>query len=122
MRVLNRYASCLMESNTGLTITNVNTNGQPNKLPSYWRIWKQSSSIASGKSMSVLTLNAILTIFLAPSLSAIATAKSSFKNCSGLPFCSYSTFKKGDLDARQELYRLICEEIWIPARFDRELV
>jgi len=40
---------------------------------------------------------------------------------SGLPFRPYPTFKKADLDARQELYRLICEEIWSPSRFDREL-
>jgi len=42
-------------------------------------------------------------------------------NRSGLPFRAYPTFKKSDLDARQELYRLICEEIWSPSRFDREL-
>jgi Protein of unknown function (DUF1524) len=40
---------------------------------------------------------------------------------SGLPFRPHSTFKKVDLDARQELYRLICEEIWSPSRFDKEL-
>lgn len=40
---------------------------------------------------------------------------------SGLPFRPYPTFKKADLDARQELYRLICEEIWSPTRFDKEL-
>jgi hypothetical protein len=40
---------------------------------------------------------------------------------SGLPFRPHQTFKKADLDARQELYRLICEEIWSPKRFDREL-
>ena len=40
---------------------------------------------------------------------------------SRLPFHSHPTFKKADLDARQELYRLICEEIWSPSRFDREL-
>ena len=40
---------------------------------------------------------------------------------SGLPFRPYPTFKKADLDSRQELYRLICEEIWSPARFDKEL-
>jgi hypothetical protein len=44
-----------------------------------------------------------------------------YKNRSGLPFRPYSTFKKADLDERQELYRLICEEIWSPSRFDREL-
>ncbi len=40
---------------------------------------------------------------------------------SRLPFHSHPTFKKADLDARQELYRLICEEIWSPSRFDKEL-
>jgi len=40
---------------------------------------------------------------------------------SGLPFRPHPTFKKADLDARQELYRLICEEIWSPSRFDKEL-
>jgi uncharacterized protein DUF1524 len=44
-----------------------------------------------------------------------------YKSRSGLPFRSHSTFKKADLDARQELYRRICEEIWSPSRFDREL-
>src|SRR6266496_2173458 len=44
-----------------------------------------------------------------------------YVNHSGLPFRSHLTFKKADLDARQELYRLICEEIWSPSRFDREL-
>jgi uncharacterized protein with ParB-like and HNH nuclease domain len=42
-------------------------------------------------------------------------------NRSGLPFHSYPTFKKADIDSRQELYRLICEEIWSPSRFDKEL-
>ena len=41
---------------------------------------------------------------------------------SGLPFKPHSTFNKADLDERQHLYRLICEEIWSPSRFDRELV
>ena len=40
---------------------------------------------------------------------------------SGLPFRPYPTFKKAELEARQELYRLICEEIWGPSRFDKEL-
>lgn len=38
-----------------------------------------------------------------------------------LPFRPYATFSKADLDARQHLYRLLCEEIWSPARFDKEL-
>ncbi|GAC1360285.1 MAG: DUF262 domain-containing protein [Ktedonobacteraceae bacterium] len=44
-----------------------------------------------------------------------------YKNYSGLPFQAHDTFKKADLDARQELYRQLCEEIWSPARFDKEL-
>ncbi|HCI81792.1 MAG TPA: hypothetical protein DHW02_19120 [Ktedonobacter sp.] len=40
---------------------------------------------------------------------------------SGLPFRPHETFKKADLDERQKLYQLICEEIWSPARFDKEL-
>lgn len=40
---------------------------------------------------------------------------------SGLPFKSHAEFKKTDLDARQNLYRRICEEIWSPDRFEREL-
>jgi len=44
-----------------------------------------------------------------------------FINRSGLPFKPHPTFKKADLDDRQQLYRLICEEIWSPSRFDREL-
>lgn len=35
---------------------------------------------------------------------------------SHLPFQSYSAFKKADLEARQELYRAICKEIWDPDR------
>ena len=42
-----------------------------------------------------------------------------YKNRSELPFRAHDTFKKADLDARQELYRLLCEEIWSPARFDK---
>ncbi len=41
---------------------------------------------------------------------------------SGLPFKPHPTFKKADLDDRQHLYQLICEEIWSPSRFDKELV
>ena len=40
---------------------------------------------------------------------------------SGLPFIPHEIFKKADLDERQKLYQLICEEIWSPARFDKEL-
>lgn len=42
---------------------------------------------------------------------------------SGLPFHSYPhTFKKADLDERQYLYQRLCEEIWNPERFQRELL
>jgi len=40
---------------------------------------------------------------------------------SGLPFSPHAQFKKADLDERQNLYRRICEEIWSPARLEREL-
>jgi hypothetical protein len=39
---------------------------------------------------------------------------------SGLPFRGYSEFKKADLDARQELYRKLAEQIWSPERLARE--
>ena len=45
-----------------------------------------------------------------------------YKKQSGLPFQPHPTFQKADLDARQELYRMICEEIWNPDRFEKELV
>ncbi len=35
---------------------------------------------------------------------------------SGLPFRPHSDFKKTDLDARQQLYRLLAERIWNPER------
>lgn len=41
---------------------------------------------------------------------------------SGLPFSRHLDFKKADLDARQELYRRLAEEIWNPERLQRELV
>ncbi len=41
---------------------------------------------------------------------------------SRLPFRPHPQFKKADLEARQELYQRICEEIWSPSRLDRELV
>jgi hypothetical protein len=40
---------------------------------------------------------------------------------SGLPFKPHPQFKIADLEARQELYRRLCEEIWSPARFDEVL-
>lgn len=40
---------------------------------------------------------------------------------SGLPFKPYrDAFTKANLDERQELYRLLCEEVWSPSRFDLE--
>ena len=46
-----------------------------------------------------------------------------YKERSRLPFRAYpETFRKKDLDERQELYRQICEEIWDPARLDREIM
>ena len=44
-----------------------------------------------------------------------------FVDMSGLPFQPHPQFKKADLDARQELCRQICENIWSPSRFDREV-
>ncbi|MDP9476121.1 MAG: DUF262 domain-containing HNH endonuclease family protein, partial [Actinomycetota bacterium] len=37
---------------------------------------------------------------------------------SGLPFAPHERFKRADLDARQNLYRKIAEEIWSPARLE----
>lgn len=45
-----------------------------------------------------------------------------YLQASGLPFQPHEQFKKADLDARQDLYRQLCEEIWSPQRLDRELV
>ena len=46
----------------------------------------------------------------------------SYKERSGLPFQPYpAEFTKTSLDERQKLYRHLCEEIWSPERFDREL-
>lgn len=39
---------------------------------------------------------------------------------SGLPFGPHSEFKKADLDARQELYRKIAEQVWDPDSLLRE--
>ncbi|GHO76995.1 hypothetical protein KSD_47660 [Ktedonobacter sp. SOSP1-85] len=44
-----------------------------------------------------------------------------FVEQSGLPFRPHETFTKEDLDERQRLYQLICEQIWSPNRFDQEL-
>ncbi|HKV58429.1 MAG TPA: hypothetical protein VJO32_09100 [Ktedonobacteraceae bacterium] len=46
----------------------------------------------------------------------------SLKEDRNLPFKPHPTFKKADLDDRQQLYKLLCKEIWSPQRFDRELV
>jgi hypothetical protein len=39
---------------------------------------------------------------------------------SGLPFKAHADFKKADLDARQELYRQLAEQIWKPERLAEE--
>ncbi len=39
---------------------------------------------------------------------------------SGLPFQDHKEFHKTDLDQRQQLYRLIAEQIWDPAKLDQE--
>jgi len=41
---------------------------------------------------------------------------------SGLPFRPHAEFKKADLDARQELYRRLAEQIWSPERLEQEAV
>ncbi len=41
---------------------------------------------------------------------------------SRLPFQPHAEFKKADLDARQDLYRRLAEQIWSPERLDREAV
>jgi hypothetical protein len=41
---------------------------------------------------------------------------------SGLRFRAVKDFKKADLDARQELYRKLAEQIWTPERLAREAV
>ncbi len=41
---------------------------------------------------------------------------------SGLPFHDHAGFKKADLDARQELYRRLAEQIWDPERLTREAI
>lgn len=38
----------------------------------------------------------------------------------GLPFRPHESFKRDDLDKRQDLYRQIAEEIWNPARLEQE--
>lgn len=41
---------------------------------------------------------------------------------SGLPFRPHPEFKKTDLEARQELYRRLAEQIWSPERLEKEAV
>lgn len=43
-----------------------------------------------------------------------------FIETSGLPFRAHGSFKKADLDARQDLYRQLAERIWHPNRLDKE--
>ena len=43
-----------------------------------------------------------------------------FREESRLPFQPHAEFKKADLDARQELYRQLAEQIWSPNRLWRE--
>ena len=42
-----------------------------------------------------------------------------FARSSGLPFKPHAEFLKGDLDARQELYRQLAEQVWSPERLTR---
>ena len=44
-----------------------------------------------------------------------------FQRESGLPFKPHETYKKHDLDTRQELYRQIAEQIWNPDLLRREV-
>jgi hypothetical protein len=44
-----------------------------------------------------------------------------FQEQSGLPFRSHTGFKKADLDARQDLYRRVAEQIWNPEILLREV-
>jgi hypothetical protein len=44
-----------------------------------------------------------------------------FVRTGGLMFRPHPQFKRADLDARQELYRQIAEEVWSPARLEREI-
>ncbi|MGE0827542.1 MAG: DUF262 domain-containing protein [Candidatus Binatia bacterium] len=63
---------------------------------------------------------------LAQSLHELAYERSPgflrFVKETGLPFKSHIEFKKADLDARQELYGKLAEEIWNPTRLTRELM
>jgi uncharacterized protein with ParB-like and HNH nuclease domain len=43
-----------------------------------------------------------------------------FTQNTGLPFTSYDSFQKAEIDGRQQLYRLIAEQIWNPERLAAE--
>ena len=44
-----------------------------------------------------------------------------FKRRTGLPFHAHLHCKKADLDERQKLYALICDQVWSTKRFERHL-
>jgi hypothetical protein len=44
-----------------------------------------------------------------------------FKERTQLPFQPHEEFRKSDMDARQELYRRIAEQIWTPENLLREV-
>jgi uncharacterized protein with ParB-like and HNH nuclease domain len=62
---------------------------------------------------------------LAQSLHELAYERSPgflrFAKASMLPFHAHAEFKTADLDARQQLYRRIGENLWIPTRLHKEL-
>jgi len=43
-----------------------------------------------------------------------------FREASGLPFRAHAEFRKADMDARQDLYRQLAEQIWNPERLMQE--
>jgi uncharacterized protein with ParB-like and HNH nuclease domain len=43
-----------------------------------------------------------------------------FVDDSGLPFAAHDEFKKADIDARQELYRILAEQVWSADRLEQE--
>ena len=43
-----------------------------------------------------------------------------FMEDTGLAFQPYAEFRKAEMDARQELYQALAEEIWNPANLIRE--
>jgi hypothetical protein len=44
-----------------------------------------------------------------------------YKTASDLPFRAHAEFKKADIDARQDLYRRIAEQVWSPTRLEAQL-